>query len=99
MTKHDASERFRMSIRYKNGTFYDQNSALNSWAAPTASSTTRSTAAPTPSSLVRVQLVQAAIEPVVIDLVPGHTQQILQRGARVPVTDLIGVIKFAGLGS
>jgi len=29
MTKYDARGRFRMSIRYKNGTFYDGNSALN----------------------------------------------------------------------
>src|SRR5260370_239903 len=36
MTNYDASERFRMSIRYENGTFYDGNSAFNSQIVPTA---------------------------------------------------------------
>lgn len=29
VTTYDASERFRMSIRHKSASFYDENSALN----------------------------------------------------------------------
>ena len=46
--------------------------------------------------LVRVQRVQAAIEPVVIDSIPRHAQQILQRGAPIPA---FGHAQFARLGA